>query len=224
MNIVTIQRIEQDTSLLKSLFTNLFDILNSKPDRLILFSNRRVFRSLVVVIPIVCTSGARRSIFSSYYLFFATPPSRQVGPLRQQLHSNVHPLASIIQQFSVIATMMRLPTIVTLFLAAASAVMSAAAADIREDADALSQSTFLRGAGSDAGIHQYLLRAIEADELGEFDSSGLTLVRMNCKTSYSTFLEIYSLLTFSPRPPVCCFLTGAGASIQSKRSRAWTLR
>ena len=76
---------------------------------------------------------------------------------------------------------MRLPTIVTL-LAAASAILSAAAADISEDADALSQSTSLRGAGSDAGIHQSLLEAIEADEIEEFDALGLTLVRMNLHT------------------------------------------
>lgn len=76
---------------------------------------------------------------------------------------------------------MRLPTIVVTLLAVASVISSAAATDISKDTDALSQSTSLRGAGSDAKMHQALLSAIEADERGDFDVAGLALVRMvNC--------------------------------------------
>ena len=75
--------------------------------------------------------------------------------------------------------MMRLPTIVTLLILL-SAILSAASADNSKDADAIGQSGSLRGAGTDtSSIHQSLLRAIEADELGEFDASDLVLVRMN---------------------------------------------
>ncbi|KAK1744461.1 hypothetical protein QTG54_004994 [Skeletonema marinoi] len=72
------------------------------------------------------------------------------------------------------ATMMRLPTIVTL-LTLVSAILSAASADNSKDADAIGQSGSLRGAGTDTSIHQSLLKAIEADELGEFDASDLVL-------------------------------------------------
>jgi hypothetical protein len=78
---------------------------------------------------------------------------------------------------------MRLPSIVTL-LAAVSANLSAATAE-RNDADAPIQSVALRGSG-DASIYQSLLSAIEADELEEFESSEMELVRMNCRTTYIT--------------------------------------
>lgn len=72
---------------------------------------------------------------------------------------------------------MRLLTIVFTLLAA---ILSVAAADISKDADALSQRTSLRGAESDAQMHQALLSAMEADERGDFDVAGLALVRINC--------------------------------------------
>ncbi len=102
---------------------------------------------------------------------------------------------------------MRLPTIIVTLLTAASAISSAAAAGISKDVDALSQTTSLRGAGSDAKIHQALLSAIEADELGEFDVAGLALVRMSCtRNKHKRRIEIYTLLTFlSDRRTLCFF-------------------
>jgi len=84
------------------------------------------------------------------------------------------PSSTILSIQSIIKAMMRLPTIVTL-LTLVSAILSAASADNSKDADAIGQSGSLRGAGTDTSIHQSLLKAIEADELGEFDASDLVL-------------------------------------------------
>jgi hypothetical protein len=103
-------------------------------------------------------------------------PTQPFAPLMQR------PSSTILSIQSIIKAMMRLPTIVTL-LTLVSAILSAASADNSKDADAIGQSGSLRGAGTDTSIHQSLLKAIEADELGEFDASDLVLVRMNSQNS-----------------------------------------